>query len=389
MARAGRKDRGLFTLPDSNGKLWWHVRLTHEGRDRKFGSFPTKTSAREFYEKAKKEQKEGIFFPERYQRGGYALFKDVVDSHLDAFTGRSLRDEKRYKKMWLALFPGARLNVLTPAAIEQARAQLLKGRAVGTINRYMQFLRRVLNKAVRDELLASNPVCRLKMFKEPEGKTRFLSVEEEAALCKTLGAPYAAWVRFAVLTGLRQLEQFTLRWEHVDLEHGVLTLPTTKAGGVQYVRLNEEAKGLLRGFDSWQRSSWVFPSENPATHTDPRNFYRRHYLPTMKKMGLTGATWHTLRHTFASRLAMMGTTEGTIASLLRHSGTSLVRRYAHLSPSYLQEAVEKVSAFGKVTTPEPVKVGVSERDRTEAAESVSAGPTVSKTGTVSGEGEGR
>ena len=44
---------------------------------------------------------------------------------------------------------------------------------------------------------------------------------------------------------------------------------------------------------------------------------------------------------------MAGGTEGTIASLLRHSGTALVRRYAHLSPSYLQEAVEKVSAFGK------------------------------------------
>lgn len=36
------------------------------GRERQFGSFPTKTKAREFYEKAKLEQKEGRFFPERY-----------------------------------------------------------------------------------------------------------------------------------------------------------------------------------------------------------------------------------------------------------------------------------------------------------------------------------
>ncbi len=71
------------------------------------------------------------------------------------------------------------------------------------------------------------------------------------------------------VTGMRQLEQFSLRWEHVDLEHGVLTLPTTKAGGVQYVRPNEEAKALLRSLDSWQFSVWVFPSENPATHAIP------------------------------------------------------------------------------------------------------------------------
>src|SRR4029079_9933066 len=100
MARPGRKNRGLFTRLDSDGKLLWHVRLFHNGQDRRFGSFPTKTAAREFYEKAKKEQKDGHFFPERYQRGGHAMLKELVDRHLDTFTGRSLRDEKRYKKKW-------------------------------------------------------------------------------------------------------------------------------------------------------------------------------------------------------------------------------------------------------------------------------------------------
>ena len=58
--------------------------------------------------------------------------------------------------------------------------------------------------------------------------------------------------------------------------------------------------------------------------------------------------WHTLRHTFASRLAMSGQTEGTIATLLRHSTNTLVRRY-HLSPSHLHTAVETVAAYGKPT----------------------------------------
>jgi hypothetical protein len=96
------------------------------------------------------------FFPERYQQGGYAKLADVIESHLATFTGRSKRDEERYKKKWKELFPEARLNALTPAALEQARAQLTEGRAVGTINHYFKFLRRVLNKAVRDGQLASN-----------------------------------------------------------------------------------------------------------------------------------------------------------------------------------------------------------------------------------------
>ena len=77
------------------------------------------------------------------------------------------------------------------------------------------------------------------------------------------------------------------------------------------------------------------------------NFYGRIYLPAVKLAGLEGVTWHTLRHTFASRLAMNGQTPSTIAALLRHSGTNLVARYAHLDPSHLKSAVEGVASFGK------------------------------------------
>ena len=39
MARAGRKDRGLLSKKDSTGKTMWYVRLYHEGKERRFGSF--------------------------------------------------------------------------------------------------------------------------------------------------------------------------------------------------------------------------------------------------------------------------------------------------------------------------------------------------------------
>jgi len=415
MARAGRKDRGLLSKPDSTGKPFWYVRLSHDGKERRFGSFPNKTKAREFYEKAKLEQKEGRFFPERYQTGGYAKLDDVLEDYLAAFAGRSKRDETRYKKTWLNLLAGARLNAITPAGLEAIRAKLAEGgRSPQTVNRYMQFLRRVLNKAVRDGKLASNPVSRIKMFREPVGKTRFLSPEEEKTLCDAVGLEFAPWVRLAILTGMRQGEQFSLRWEHVDLERGLIALPATKAGDVQYVKLNQEAKAILRDLGASaakaqavaeaeaiagkrsagvQRSAWVFPSGNPETHADPRNFYRRVYLPKVKEKGLDGVTWHTLRHTFASRLAMSGATEGTIAALLRHSSTALVRRYAHLSPSHLQEAVEKVAAFGKSVTPavSPAREAIQsarpdERAGEQSLDAVPASPIAvpTVTGTVTG-----
>ena len=40
MARAGRKDRGLLSRVDEAGTKLWYVRLWHDGRERRFGSFP-------------------------------------------------------------------------------------------------------------------------------------------------------------------------------------------------------------------------------------------------------------------------------------------------------------------------------------------------------------
>lgn len=82
----------------------------------------------------------------------------------------------------------------------------------------------------------------------------------------------------------------------------------------------------------------------------PGNFYNRVWVPAVIGVGMEWATWHNLRHTFASRLAMTGHNEGTTAALLRHSTTALVKRYAHLSPSHLKAAVEGVAGFGKLST---------------------------------------
>ncbi len=95
---------------------------------------------------------------------------------------------------------------------------------------------------------------------------------------------------------------------------------------------------------------------------DPKNFYHRVYVPALQKAGLQkksdhqtnsiedkgqNVDWHTLRHTFASRLGMSGATEQDIAACLRHSGTSLVKRYTHLSQDHWHSVTEKVSQFGR------------------------------------------
>jgi integrase len=354
MARAGRKDRGLLAKKDSTGKTVWNVRLYHEGKERRFGSFSNKSEARDFYEKAKQEQRQGRFFPERYQHGGKETIAAVIASYLATLpaSGKkptTIADERYYGHWWTNRLKGKALYAVAPALLEQAMADLaVKHYAPQTIVHYLKFLRHVLRWAIGRGVVDRSPFASVKLPTVRAGKTRFLSIEEEAQLCKAIGRPYDAWIRLAILTGLRKSEQFGLRWADIDLERGLITLPDTKSGKVQYVHLMEEAQAILSSLIPGNMSVWVFPSENPETHLDPDNFYGRVYMPALMNAKLTGVTWHTLRHTFASRLAMNGQGPSTIAALLRHSGTDLVARYAHLSPTHLQGALEGVSGFGKV-----------------------------------------
>ncbi len=354
MARKGRIDRGLVQRKDVAGKPIWYVRVGYCGKEKWFGSFRTKTEARKFYEKQKADQTGGRFFPERFQKGKYELVGDALARYMDFNTNKSRWVDRLYARWWKVQLDGKRLNEITPAVLEQAMENLRvrQGRAgkpyaPQTLHHYMKFMRHVLNVAVRDGKLERNPFAQVRLPRVSTGRTRFLSLEEESRLMEALGPKFGPWARLAILTGMRREEQFSLRWADIDLGRGLITLPRTKAGEVQFVHLNEEAKSIMRSLIPGNKSIWMFPSQNPDSYIDPRHFYARIYRKALKQAGLEGVTWHDLRHTFASRLAMSGQTESTIAALLRHQSTALVKRYAHLAPAHLQDAVERVARFGR------------------------------------------
>ena len=172
MARKGHVDRGLMSKADSTGKLLWYVRLMHNMKERRFGSFPTKTKAREFYQKAKTEQHEGRFFPERYQHGGYELVQEAIDRYLTSKKGtKSYRDHIYFAKWWGKQFAGKRLNALTVTSLETIRKDLMEGRSDARVNRYVRWLRACVNVAIRHGKLNNNPVAKLKGLPEPLRRT--------------------------------------------------------------------------------------------------------------------------------------------------------------------------------------------------------------------------
>lgn len=65
-----------------------------------------------------------------------------------------------------------------------------------------------------------------------------------------------------------------------------------------------------------------------------------------KRAGLRHFSWHVLRHTFASHLAMRGVTLKAVQELLGHATIEMTMRYAHLSPHVDRDAVRLLNHGG-------------------------------------------
>ena len=185
----------------------------------------------------------------------------------------------------------------------------------------------------------------VKFFPEVN-RTRFLTDEELGRLRYVMAPEDWNLVAFAIETGLRQGEQFPLRWDQVDLENGILTIPMPKGGKTRHVPLSEGAKQLLRSFDSFMTSAYVFPGIRGSDHPlDARAFERRSYEPALRRSGIQGACWHTLRHTAASRRVMAGVDLVTVKEIMGHRDIETTLRYAHLAPNHLKDGVNRGSLF--------------------------------------------
>lgn len=63
------------------------------------------------------------------------------------------------------------------------------------------------------------------------------------------------------------------------------------------------------------------------------------------RAGIKNFRFHDLRHTFGSHLVMQGIDLRTVQQIMGHKEIKMTMRYAHLSPEYVQKAVEKLDSL--------------------------------------------
>lgn len=333
----------MFQRPPGSGIWWirWADALGKEHRE-KIG---TKAVAKAVYEQRKTEVRQGKKLPSLNSRE--LTVGDLLDYYLPEMTrGKKPKGVKAYEaqaKFWRQALGAEAASHLQPGEIERWKTKLLSNKAPATVNRALTFLRRLFSLAVRDQKVPINPLSqgRVRQLREKNRRERFLSELEENQIRESARPIFWKLILLALHTGMRRGEQINLRRQDVDLAKRLLRLEDTKAGETQFLRLNSVALEVLSYFVNAHQGEWVFPGRNGGP-IDGSAVSRR-FKRLCAKLSIQGVSWHTLRHTYISRLAMLGTPLPTLQKLARHKSIQMTLRYAHLCPDHEQQSLEDLA----------------------------------------------
>ena len=288
-------------------------------------------------------------------------FFQLCDQHWES-KGRRLRMKglDSMIKAWKGHFGNRLVEELTEAAVEDFLTSHVDDRDLSptTRNRHIAQLKAMFNwamnhKPVRSDppLITHNPASKLKKVnEEPYKRERFLTVVEIERFLEACHRKFRPFVLAGLHTGMRPGELFELRWKDVNFESGRIYVRRSKVGKAGYVPMNESLRSALKQLPSRFKHDYVFPSPKTGSRLDN---VKKQFASAVVRANIENpeeVTPYTLRHTFASPLAMAGVDLKTIAELLGHSSTRMTERYAHLSPAHKTRAVRALETAYQTDT---------------------------------------
>jgi integrase len=285
-------------------------------------------------------------------------------------------------------------KVMLRAWLAQLAAGPLKP---ATVHQVYRALRRVLNSAVENDVIARNPLDGIKPPRVEAEEMRFLTPNEVATLADTIDQRYRAFVVVGAYCGLRLGEMAGLRRHRVDLLHRRLRIveqlgrdesgrwalqPLKTRASLRSIALPgvvvDDLSDHLRRWAGPGREGFVFAATDGG-HLDPDNFRSRVWVPAVASAGLAPLRIHDLRHTTASLAIAAGADVKTLQKMLGHaSAVMTLDRYGHLMPGSAEDVANRLDAIAREADPEPIPAAVrlDARDfRGMEVESTSRKPT--------------
>jgi integrase len=336
-----------FDQAQAAARKWWREAKRREaGHATHEGPYTVADALREYLADYKAGHTKGG------GRAGYAteaaanahIVPTLGETQLAKLTARKIRD-------WLNGLASA------PARVRARKGKDVKHRAAkekpdpdaarkrkATANRVLAILKAALNHAWKEGRAETDAAWRVvKPFRDVSAPVvRYLSEAECARLVNACAEDFRAMVRAALLTGCRYGELAALRAADFNPDAGTLSIRASKSGKARHVVLTDEGRDFFA-----QAAAGKARGDILLTRADGRLWAKSHQqrplaLACQRAKISPAVSFHVLRHTHGSLLAMKGVPMPVVARQLGHADTRMTERhYAHLSPSYVADAIRE------------------------------------------------
>jgi len=280
-------------------------------------------------------------------------FKDVWELYVKSLTNskRTLENKKIDSNHFLPVLGNKSLKSITLADIKEYqlsrkleisnKPKNLNKReseiSYKTVNNEIGTLHNFFNFCIEREYIEKNPCAGIKKLNT---LSRIKTLDDEDIQKLISGATNKLTrdlISFLIYTGCRKSEALNLKWDDVDLKNDIIAIKGTKTKYDRYIPVSKPLKELLRGIEKKDNCSYIF-NKNGAKI----NNFRKSFMTACKNAGIKDLHIHDLRHVFASKMVMNGTSLYITGELLGHRTTQMTKKYSHLVPETLRKAVDHV-----------------------------------------------
>jgi integrase len=207
-------------------------------------------------------------------------------------------------------------------------------------------LARVLSWAFDRGLVPLNPCEKAGRLYRGNRADKVWSEADEAAFIANASQPLQLALLLALWTGQRQGDLLRLTWTAYDGAR--IRLTQSKTGVRVVVPVGAPLKAAL---DATKRQSPIILVNLDGKPWTPDGF-RASWAKACKRAGIEGVTFHDLRGTAVTRLAIAGATEPEIATLTGHAlrdvKTILDAHYLRRDPALGESAIRKLEQRTKI-----------------------------------------
>jgi integrase len=246
----------------------------------------------------------------------------------------------------------------------------VRRRRKASANRQLNVLKAVLNHAFHHPpegvVIPSRAAWEaVKPYREADApKVRYLTDAEAIRLLNACDQDFRELVTAALLTGCRYGELRRLKVRDFDEVAASLRIETSKAGRPRSVALSEEGVAHFHRLAVGRAGDDLLLVRADGGAWQASQQLRRMEQASDRAKISPRVSFHILRHTYGSRLAMAGAPMAVIAAQLGHSGTRMTERhYAHLGPSYVADTFRAFFGDLGLAKPENEVVAMANRPR--------------------------